>query len=94
MQNLQQNNKLVNLKKSENVSKNMPAHFKMNSSNPIKTITNIVTNSKLDKIQIIKKDSTLEKYNIEKVVSAVKKSAQRMLIEFSQNEIPIDFYSP
>ena len=52
--------------------------------------TNIVNfGSKLstDKIQIVKKDGTLEAYDITKVVKAIKKSAERMLIELTSDEI-------
>lgn len=41
----------------------------------------------LENVSIIKKDGTKEKYNVQKVVSAVKKSAARMLIEFSEAEL-------
>ncbi len=40
----------------------------------------------LENVSIIKKDGTKEKYNVQKVVNAVKKSAARMLIEFSEDE--------
>ena len=36
---------------------------------------------------IIKKDGTQEEYNVQKVVNAVKKSAARMLVEFTDNDI-------
>ena len=38
-------------------------------------------------MRVIKKDGTLEQFNIEKVVSAIKKSAERVLYTFSQEEI-------
>ena len=38
-------------------------------------------------VTIIKKDGTQEEYNIQKVVNAVKKSAARMMITFSDDEI-------
>ena len=41
----------------------------------------------LNRIKIIKKDGTKEVYDVNKVVSAVKKSAARMLIEFNEKEI-------
>ncbi len=41
----------------------------------------------LENVLIVKKDGTKEKYNVQKVVSAVKKSAARMLIEFSEDDI-------
>ena len=40
----------------------------------------------LENVSIDKKDGTKEKYNVQKVVNAVKKSAARMLIEFSEDE--------
>ena len=40
-----------------------------------------------DKISIVKKDGTLEAYDITKVVTAIKKSAERMLIELTSDEI-------
>ncbi|MCR5266566.1 MAG: anaerobic ribonucleoside-triphosphate reductase [Cyanobacteria bacterium RUI128] len=40
-----------------------------------------------DKISIVKKDGTLEAYDVTKVVTAIKKSAARMLIELSADEI-------
>ncbi len=41
----------------------------------------------LSNVIIVKKDGTKEKYNIDKVVEAIKKSATRMLVEFSEKEI-------
>ena len=40
-----------------------------------------------ESVCIIKKDGTKEQYNVQKVVNAVKKSATRMLITFSDEEI-------
>ena len=52
-------------------------------------LVNIINFSRrnLSNVTIIKKDGTKEKYNIEKVVEAIKKSATRMLVEFSEKEI-------
>ena len=41
----------------------------------------------LNNLTIIKKDGTKEKYNIQKVIDAIKKSATRMLVEFSEKQI-------
>ena len=41
----------------------------------------------LENLLIVKKDGTKEKYNLKKVVNAVKKSAARMLITFDEDEI-------
>ena len=52
-------------------------------------LANIINFSRrnLSNVIIVKKDGTKEKYNIEKVVEAIKKSATRMLVEFSEREI-------
>ena len=41
----------------------------------------------LNAIHIVKKDGTLEDFNIQKIINAVSKSAQRMLVKFSQNDL-------
>ena len=38
-------------------------------------------------LKIVKKDGTLEDYNLQKVVNAVKKSAYRALVDFTQEEL-------
>ncbi len=56
----------------------------------IESVNNVVNLSKkvdLNNIKIVKKDGTLEEYNVQKVVNAVKKSAARMLVELSEQEI-------
>ena len=55
--------------------------------NPMSKIVEISPKIALNQVKIIKKDGTKEDYNIQKVVSAIKKSAARMLVEFSQQEI-------
>ena len=40
-----------------------------------------------EKVCIIKKDNTREKFNVQKVVVAVNKSANRVLYTFSQEEL-------
>jgi len=45
------------------------------------------TRRNLNNIMIIKKDGTKEKYNVQKVVDAITKSATRMLVKFSDKEI-------
>ena len=37
-------------------------------------------------VQVIKKDGTLEDFNVQKVVDAVNKSANRVLIKFTEEE--------
>ena len=53
------------------------------------TIANVLNFSRknLSNITIIKKDGTKEKYNIQKVVDAIKKSATRMLVTFTDKQI-------
>ena len=46
-----------------------------------------ISNTVLENISIIKKDGTCEKYNVQKVVTAIKKSAARVLIELNSDEI-------
>ena len=46
-----------------------------------------ISNAVLENISIIKKDGTCEKYNVQKVVTAIKKSAARVLIELNSDEI-------
>lgn len=43
--------------------------------------------STLDNIKIVKKDGTLEKFNINKVINAVSKSSERVLKNFSNTEL-------
>lgn len=50
-------------------------------------IVDIASKKSTDKINIVKKDGTLEAYDITKVVTAIKKSAERMLIELTSEEI-------
>ncbi len=40
-----------------------------------------------NKICIVKKDGTHEKFNIQKIINAISKSAERMLIKFNENEL-------
>ncbi len=42
---------------------------------------------KYDQIKVIKKDGTAEDFNVQKVVAAVSKSAERAMIHFSEEEI-------
>lgn len=50
-------------------------------------LTRLIPKYDLSEIKIVKKDGTLEEFNIQKVINAVNKSAARMLIEFNENEI-------
>ncbi len=50
-------------------------------------IANLAAKQTLKQVKIIKKDGTKEEYDVRKVAAAVKKSAARMLVEFSEQEI-------
>lgn len=81
MQNLN-DGKVVGLVAYEGL--NSSSHAKVKS---IQKIAGFSQKMGLDSVKIIKKDGTKEDYNIQKVVSAVKKSAARMLVEFSEKEL-------
>ena len=53
----------------------------------VNKILEIPSKHALSQVKIIKKDGTKEDYDVSKVAAAVKKSAARMLIEFSEEEI-------
>ena len=58
-------------------------------SNPNNTPNNVIDikKNKFSHLSMVKKDGTCEGYDVQKVVSAVKKSAARMLIDFTQEDI-------
>ena len=88
MQNMKQEN-VVQIKSSNSVEQNSNVtkpNF-LNPVNPMNNVVGMIPKVELNGIKIIKKDGTLEDYNVQKVVSAVKKSAARMLIDFSDKEI-------
>ncbi|MGN0005663.1 MAG: ATP cone domain-containing protein, partial [Candidatus Gastranaerophilaceae bacterium] len=41
----------------------------------------------LEKVSIVKKDGTLEKFDFQKIINAISKSASRMLITFSEIDL-------
>ena len=90
MQNVQ-SDKILNMNKSsiEGVADCLKVTVPkaMESVNVLKKIINIAPKLVLSEVKIIKKDGTLEEYNIQKVVSAVKKSAERMMVELSAQDI-------
>ncbi|MBQ8635734.1 anaerobic ribonucleoside-triphosphate reductase [bacterium] len=81
----------------QKISNDINAQVSSQSSSPVtdaikahsENLVNIINFSRrnLSNVIIIKKDGTKEKYNIEKVVEAIKKSATRMLVDFSEKEI-------
>ena len=91
MQNLS-SGKVVNLSSTSNSEKKFDGVMiskpkSMESINPMNKVVGITSRPSLNSIKIIKKDGTKEDYNIQKVISAVKKSAARMIVEFSDKEI-------
>ena len=59
----------------------------INTVNPINKVVGMGAKIDLSDVKIIKKDGTKEEYNIEKVITAINKSAARMLVEFTDKEI-------
>ncbi len=59
----------------------------LDAVNPMNKVVEITPKAALKDVKIIKKDGTLEEYNVQKVVAAIKKSAARMMVEFTQEEI-------
>ena len=59
----------------------------LESINPISKVVGLTPKLNLNTIKVIKKDGTKEDYNVQKVVSAIKKSAARMLVEFTEKEL-------
>lgn len=57
------------------------------NSDDVSKVVDIGSKLSTDNIHIVKKDGTLEDYDITKVVKAIKKSAARMLIELTADEI-------
>lgn len=82
------NGKVVNIntQNSEEAS-NVTKPKSLEVVSPMSKVIGIGAKLSLDKVKIIKKDGTSEDYDIQKVVAAIKKSAARMLVEFSDKEI-------
>ncbi len=82
----------VNKNGQENVVDITSAHVsdaikRVHESNAMFAKQVVESASKLDNVCIIKKDGTKEKFNVQKVIEAVKKSATRMLITFSEDDL-------
>ena len=85
-------NAINNGNSNENVVGISSAHVsdmikRVHDSNAMFTKQVIESASRLDNVCIVKKDGTKEQYNVQKVVAAVQKSATRMLITFSEEEV-------
>ena len=79
--------RVVDLNEVKGFGANATKPASLEPMNPIKKVVNLSTKKELNNVSIIKKDGTLEEYDVQKVVNAVKKSAARMLIELTPEEI-------
>ena len=87
MQNLNQG-KVVDIKVVSNEDKSLATKpSSLNAINPMSKIVNINPKASLKDVKFIKKDGTIEPYDVQKVIKAVKKSAARMLVDFSDKEL-------
>ena len=59
----------------------------LNAVKPVSKIVEIASKIAVNNVKIIKKDGTKEDYDVQKVVKAVKKSAARMLVDFTDKEL-------
>ena len=81
------NGKVVNINSVSAEENNVSKPKSLEVVNPMGRVVGISSKLNLDKVKIIKKDGTLEDYDIQKVVSVIKKSAARMLVDFTDREI-------
>ena len=80
-----ENGNVVKINENVGLNSNVTKPVSLNSvKNNIKAFTSKIA---VKNVKIIKKDGTLEDYNIDKVVKAVKKSEARMLVDFTDEEI-------
>lgn len=77
------NNSVETTKSSNDVSKTNQIEAK----NPINKFIDLIPKVIVNNVKIIKKDGTKEDYDVQKVVAAVKKSAARMLVDFTDKEL-------
>ena len=64
-----------------------PANSCAENQDTNKNVVNLSKKVDLNNVKIVKKDGTLEEYNVQKVVNAVKKSAARMLVELTEEDL-------
>ena len=69
------------------MNKTMPQNRQGLNLCKVKKVVELPTKALLKNVKIIKKDGTKEEYDVQKVISAVKKSAARMLVEFTKEEL-------
>ncbi len=87
MNNVNSDGKIVSIKTESNSDSRVTKPASMGNVNPMQKVVSISQKVGLSNIKIVKKDGTLEEYNVQKVVSAVQKSAARMLVKLSDEEI-------
>ncbi len=83
MNNVSSDGRIVSIKTGNDVDASSVKSASLNNMN----IISIAQKVNLSNIKIVKKDGTLEDYNVQKVVSAVQKSAARMLVKLTDEEI-------
>jgi len=83
MNNVNSDGRIVSIKTGNGVDINASKPTSLDNMN----IISIAQRVNLSNIKIVKKDGTLEEYNVQKVVSAVQKSAARMLVKLTDEEI-------
>ena len=79
-----ENGNVVKIKENVTLNSNVTKPASLSSVKNLKAFTSKIA---VNNVKIIKKDGTLEDYNIDKVAKAVKKSAARMLVDFTDKEI-------
>ncbi len=77
-----ESSKLTGFSEQACVTKPIGAEFVQNPK-----VVGLTSKALLKNVKIIKKDGTKEEYDVKKVVNAVKKSAARMLVEFTEKEL-------
>lgn len=77
-----ENSKLTAFGEQNHATKPIGSEFVQNPK-----VVGLTSKALLKNVKIIKKDGTKEEYDVAKVVNAVKKSAARMLVEFSDKEL-------
>ncbi|MGN0015062.1 MAG: ATP cone domain-containing protein, partial [Candidatus Gastranaerophilaceae bacterium] len=86
---MQNNEQTINNNSVETVKSNNDASKtnQIEAKNPINKFIDLIPKVIVNNVKIIKKDGTKEDYDIQKVVAAVKKSAARMLVDFTDKEL-------
>ena len=83
MNNVSSDGRIVSIKTGGDVDVNSSKPTTLDNMN----IISIAQRVNLSNIKIVKKDGTLEEYNVQKVINAVQKSAARMLVKLTDEEI-------